>query len=558
MSGSSTESCSLARRETAMQFLDGRIDYERAQSMPCSEEAFKLDRMRELLRRLGNPQDKMAIVHVAGTKGKGSTSAMIAAMLSAAGYRTGLFTSPHLNRIEERIAINGQPCSAEELTELVERVRPHVEEMDGGEGRGARGEETAAPNPEIPKSPNPQIPSGPTYFEILTAMALDCFRRREVDAAVLEVGLGGRLDSTNVCSPRVSIITSISFDHTKQLGETLAAIAAEKGGIIKPGVPVISGVDADEPREVIRRIARQNGCRLVELGVDFDFVYHPPGHLERGPSPARLDYLELENEKPRPVVAESAASATTGRGFTCIEIGLLGRHQAANAAVALATIAELRQQGWTIPEAAIRRGLAEVVWPARVEVVARRPTVVLDAAHNVASVAALLEVLGESFSASRRLLIFATTLEKDHRGMLQQLLPRFDHIIFTRYSNNPRSVPPEELLALAEELRTVSPLPLGEGPGVRATSSGQWPVASGQTTEGREERGERRGTQSPNLQISKSPNSNPQLEVLATPAAAWDAIRRLATPDDLICITGSFFLASEMRAEIAARPVRSR
>ena len=170
----------------------------------------------------------------------------------------------------------------------------------------------------------------PTYFEMVTAMALVHFARRRVDAAVLEVGLGGRLDSTNVCTPCVSIITSISFDHMKQLGGTLAAIAAEKAGIIKPGVPVISGVVAEEPREVIRRIARQNGCRLVELGVDFDFDYHPPRYLERAASPARLDF------RFRGLLAPGY--------FTDIELNLIGRHQAANAAVALATVEELRRR----------------------------------------------------------------------------------------------------------------------------------------------------------------------------------------------------------------------
>ncbi len=319
--------------------------------MPHSKEAMKLDRMRELLARLGNPQEALPIVHVAGTKGKGSTAAMIATVLSASGYRTGLFTSPHLDRVEERIAVDRRPCSPDELADLVEQVRPAVEAMDqaaisplplgegtemraeqgrvasgqwlvasgqsavgskhpskGGEwrvesGQGEAGLPSAlrqspnlqisnlqiskSPNLQIPQSPNPQIPKsptslGPTFFEIVTAMAFDHFRRSGVDVAVLEVGLGGRLDSTNVCSPCVTIITSISFDHTKQLGDTLAAIAAEKAGIIKPGVPVISGVDADEPREVIRRIARQNAAPLVELGVDFRFEYHPPQHLEAG------------------------------------------------------------------------------------------------------------------------------------------------------------------------------------------------------------------------------------------------------------------------------------
>jgi dihydrofolate synthase / folylpolyglutamate synthase len=529
------------RRQAALRFLLDRIDYERTLSMPCLEEAMKLDRMRELLRRLGNPQERVPVVHVAGTKGKGSTAAMIAGVLSAAGYRSALFTSPHLDRIEERIAIDAQPCTPDELADLVQLVRPQVEAMSGGTDipvcQHARRtdipvcQEKAARRTDIPvcqgiadtqdrqECLSSSTDLGPTYFEIVTAMALCHFARRRVDAAVLEVGLGGRLDSTNVCTPCVSVITSISFDHTKQLGDTLAAIAAEKAGIVKPGVPVVSGVMADEPREVIRRIARHNGCRLVELGVDFDFDYHPPRRLELAASPARFDFI-----KPRPAVApdcttiDAEEGATAGHGFM---LGLIGRHQAANAAVALAAVAELQRSGWTIPEAAIRRGLAEVAWPARVEVVARRPAVVLDAAHNAASIAALVETLDESFSPSQRLLVFAATQEKDLRGMLQRLLGRFDHVIFTRYLDNPRGVPPEELQALAGELvgcvlaRTREP-----------TQSGACKHA-------------------------------PYIEIAPTPAEAWDAVHRLARADDLVCVTGSFFLAAEMRRRIAARPLCS-
>ena len=363
----------------------------------------------------------------------------------------------------------------------------------------------------------------------------------------------------------MTIITNISFDHTKQLGDTLAAIAAEKAGIIKPGVPVISGVDGDEPREVIRRIARQNGCRLVESGVDFHFDYRPPHHLEQESSPARFYFQyvtpardpEERNENSRGLIAPGEPAnphreLLAPGYFADVALGLLGRHQAANAAVALAAVEELRRSGWVIPEAAIRRGLAEVAWPARVEVVARRPTVVLDAAHNVASIAALVEVLDESFSANRRLLIFATTQEKDHCGMLQRLLGRFDHVIFTRYSNNPRSVPPEALLELA---RRISSLPTnlqsvpGDGPGVRATTEGDG--------------GDCREESDKRITFSRQPPPSPSLrerfrattmEIIATPAEAWDAARRMATPNDLICIAGSFFLASEMRIQIAARP----
>ncbi len=447
------------------QFLMGRIDYERTLSMPCSEAAFKLDRMRELLDRLGNPQRGLPIVHVAGTKGKGSTAAMVAAILTAAGYRTGLFTSPHLERVEERIVIDGRPCSAAELEEAVEQIRPTIETMD------AEGAKNNSPD------------HGPTYFEIVTAAALCHFARQEVDAAVLEVGLGGRLDSTNVCTPIASIITSISLDHTKQLGDTLSAIAAEKAGIIKPGVPVISGVTADEPREVVRDVARQNGCRLFELGVDFDFAYHSPQHLEQAETMGRCDF---------------SCGATR---LHDVAVGLLGRHQAANAALAIAAVEELRHNDWRISEAAIREGLATVVWPARIEVVGRRPTVVLDGAHNAASIDALVQVLDESFSARRRLLVFATTQEKDLQGMLTHLLGRFDHVIFTRYLNNPRGVAPERLQALAQQLF-----------GVR------YPVC-------------------------------------ASPAEAWKKVHCLATPADLVCIAGSFFIVAEMRRQLAARPL---
>jgi dihydrofolate synthase/folylpolyglutamate synthase len=209
--------------------------------------------------------------------------------------------------------------------------------------------------------------TGPTFFEITTAMALLYFARRKVDAAVLEVGLGGRLDATNVCQPQISVITSISFDHTQQLGDTLESIAREKAGIVKPGVAVVSGVVQEEPRETIRQISRQRGCRLVELGVDFDFRYRPPRHLERGPEAGKIDFC--------------CRLGSRDWAIDNLSLNLLGEHQAANAAVALATLAELQQAGWKIPETAIRSGLPAVTWPARIEVIGRWPAVVLDAAQ---------------------------------------------------------------------------------------------------------------------------------------------------------------------------------
>lgn len=455
----------LARREAALEFLFGRIDYERARNVPYRKREFKLQRMRELLEQIGNPHLGMPIVHVAGTKGKGSTAAVISAVLSEAGYRVGLFTSPHLDRIEQRMAVAGRECPAGELVELVDRIRPAVEAMDQQVLR--RGVDDI----------------GPTYFEITTAMALLHFRRQRVDAAVLEVGLGGRLDSTNVCRPLVSVITSISLDHTRQLGGTLESIAREKAGIVKPGVPVVSGVTAPGPREVIRQVCRRHGCPLRELGVDFDFDYRPPRHLERGPAAGRLDFR-------RP---------GEGPDYENLALGLLGRHQASNAVVALATLCELQRAGWKMPSEAVRTAIAGAVWPARLEVIARRPAIVIDSAHNPASIDAMVEVLEESFSVGRRLLLFATTEEKDLRGMLQRVLGRFDGVVFTRYSTNPRAVPPEELRALATEL------------------TGR-PYA-----------------------------------VYADPAEAWAEIRRRAGPQDLICVAGSFFIAAEMRRRLLTR-----
>jgi dihydrofolate synthase/folylpolyglutamate synthase len=463
---------SLEEHAAARKFLLDRIDYERMRVMPYGVAEFRLARMRQLLMRLGDPHHGLPAVHVAGTKGKGSTAAALAAVLTAAGYRTGLFTSPHLDRVEERIAIDGRPCSPGQFANLLADIRPVIEALDQRAARRGGG----------------QI--GPTYFEILTAMAFVLFARAKIDLAVLEVGLGGRLDATSVCSPVVSVITSISFDHTRQLGHTLAAIAGEKAAIAKRGVPLVSGVTAHEPRAVIRAICRRRRCRLLEQGVDFDFDYRPPRHLEEAEAAGKMDFRWRRR---RPAAAHG--------GYRDLALGLVGPHQAANMAVALAALGQLQHSGWNVPEEAIRRGLAAPAWPARVEVAARRPAVVLDGAHNAASAAALIETLGESFSPARRLLVFASTQEKDLRGMFTCLLGQFDEVLLTRYLDNPRAVPPEELQAVAREL-----------------TGRQYPV-------------------------------------FADPAAAWEAARRWARPEDLVCVTGSLFIAAEMRRQLAARPL---
>jgi len=449
-----------ARRDEALRFLFERIDYERAVAVSYGTREFKLDRMRELLGRIGDPQERIRpIVHVAGTKGKGSVTTMVRTMLSAAGYRTGAFTSPHLERVEERLAIDAQPCSAEEFVRLIERVRPAVEAMD----RAA----AARPDPAADR---------PTYFEVTTALALLYFAERAVDAAVLEVGLGGRLDATNVCRTTVSIITSISLDHAAQLGDTLAEIAREKAGIIKPGVPVVSGVRGEEPREVIRAVCHERGAPLFELDREFHFTYRPPRGLESSGAEGVVDYQDV-----------------LGVRLDGLRLGLLGAHQAANAAVALAAMGLLASAGWAVSESAIREGLARAVCPARIELVSRRPALIVDGAHNRASAAALVAALGESFAVRRRRLLFATTLEKDVRGMLEELLPAFDEVVFTRYRDNPRGVDPAELARLAEAMTGRS------------------------------------------------------YAVAPSAAVGWAELVGRAGPEDLVCATGSFFLAAEVR-----------
>jgi len=389
-------------RPEAEEFLQNRINFEQAQSKaPLSE--FKLDRMRELLRRLGGPEAQYPAIHIAGTKGKGSTAVMVDYSLREAGYTTGLYTSPHLTTVEERVSINGRILSSERLVELLEILRPHVEAMDEQGGADSR---------------------GPTYFEITTAMAMVEFAERKVDYAIFEVGLGGRLDSTNVCRPCVSVITTISFDHTRQLGNTLHAIATEKAGIIKPGVPVVSGVRADEPAEAIAAKAHEQAAPLLCLGCDFEF-----------------DVVNGENNEPR-FRYQQYTPVERNDHFAFPQLS--GQHQVHNASVAIATLSVLESQGASISHTAIERGLAEARCPARIEILRQEPTWIVDSAHNVASVQALIEFVRAHVTGKRRL-VFATSIDKDAAGMLNVLSDHFDHIYLTRYTSNPRSMHPEAL-----------------------------------------------------------------------------------------------------------------
>ncbi|MEZ6069963.1 MAG: Mur ligase family protein [Pirellulales bacterium] len=291
----------------AQAYLSSRLNYERSPASSYDARSFRLERMQRLVGKLPVDVFRVPVIHVAGTKGKGSTSAMLASILTTAGFRAGLYSSPHLYRLEERFAVDGVPCSEEELTSLVASVAEAAEAL-------------------VP-SGAAQGPAPHTYFELTTAMAMLHFARRDVDVAVLEVGLGGRLDSTNICRPTATVITSISLDHTRLLGETVAEIAAEKAGIIKPGVPVISGVTDPAAADVIAEKARSAAARLFRVGVDFDYEYTSPQHLERCATPPRVS-IALQ----QPPAAWAHTLAASPAALADLRLGLLGRHQAANAA----------------------------------------------------------------------------------------------------------------------------------------------------------------------------------------------------------------------------------
>lgn len=443
----------------AVDFLHGRIDYERQRPTRDAEGAFMLDRMRRLLERLGDPHLEIPAVHIAGTKGKGSTAAMTAAMLTAAGRRTGLFTSPHIARVEERFTVDGVLPTEAEFVDVMNRVRREVDRLD-----------------------REAVDWRATWFEIITAAAWVHFVSRGCELAVMEVGLGGRLDSTNLCRPIVTAITSISYDHTHILGDTIEQIAAEKAGIIKPGVPVVSGVCESPAREVIGSVAKSRHARLYQPGVDFTWDVDP--HVAEPPTDAAVQ------------AGAWVSIRAPFREWDRVRVPLTGAHQAANAAVAVTAVDVVDHAGIAVSHDAVRAGLADVQCPLRIEVVGREPVVVLDAAHNPASVTALVETLESRFQVERRILVFATSRDKDAPEMLLRLIPTFDVVVLTEFQSNPRAIPVHELAAIADDL------------------------------------------------------SCRECRTAADPESAMQTASDLARPADLICVTGSFFLAAEVRTAV--------
>jgi dihydrofolate synthase/folylpolyglutamate synthase len=396
----------------ALGFLYDRINYERLTGN-ASRYPFRLQRMTELLRQLGladylhaeSPAPKRPLVHIAGTKGKGSTSTMVAAALSAAGLRVGLYTSPHLHALEERFRIDGQPCSPADVVSLVERVRPATESVERELGPAS-------------------------FFELTTAVALLHFDTAGCDAIVLEVGLGGRLDSTNVCSPTVTAVTSIGLDHQHVLGHDVRRIAAEKAGILKPGVPVVSGVLDPAAAEVIARRAAETGSALYQVGRDFQFDHEPAPRWGstvryRGLTPPLGPSLELS-------------------------LQMEGEHQAGNAAVAVGILDLLRARGVDVAPQAVRRGLGQLQCAGRIErfVLPGNVVAIVDGAHNQDSIAALCACLRRRRVARPLCVVFGTSIDKSAEPMLQSLSELADRLILTRFFGNPRFRPPEQLVPL--------------------------------------------------------------------------------------------------------------
>lgn len=439
-----------AAMNRANKFLQTLADYEKLRIVRYTSENFDLDRMRTLLKKLGNPQDAYRSVHVAGTKGKGSTCTMIASMLQACGYRVGLYTSPHLVDVRERIVVDGEQISANDFAKLTKLIEPIAT----------------------------KIKPHPTYFDALTAIAFKYFADQKVDIAVVETGLGGRLDSTNVLKPEVTALTSISKDHMQQLGNTLAKIAEEKAGIFKPGVPAVTVLQDPSVEPVLQRVAQKVGAPLDICGKTIEFSY-------------RFESSRMLGRHNRVCLTTQTSK------FEHLAVPLFGEHQAINCGLALAVIDKLKTRGIPINDAKAMVGLAKTTIEGRMEVVYHMPRVIVDGAHNGASIDAMMRAIGQHIPYDSMIVIFACCGDKDVDGMLERITSGADKVIFTRV-NNIRSANPHELAARYVEL-------YGKMAQVAETLQDALSIAS-----------------------------------------------RAVTKEDLICITGSFYLVGEAKKHFAA------
>ena len=427
----------------AEDYLQSLVDYEKMPGIFTSPN-YDLRHVGGLLRRMGDPHLAAKTVHIAGTKGKGSIAAMIAQVLTASGYKTGLYTSPHLHTLRERIRVDSKLISSDEFATLVTEIKPYIESTD------------------VIASEAKQAVS---FFEALTVLAFVYFQKKQVEVQVLEVGLGGRLDATNVVKPEICIISPISLDHTQVLGNNLERIAYEKAGIIKPGCMVVSSPQPKEVASVINQLCHQQGAKLIQVGKDITW---------------RNVDADLYQQS---FVVESEM------GIHHLTIPLLGDFQIENAATAIAALEVLASRGFDISIEAISQGLAQVEWPGRFQILSHHPTVLVDGAHNVASIKRLVENIKAYFNYGRSFLVVGVSYDKDIPGMVKELISLSPQVIITR-SSHPRAAPP---LALAAEF----------------ASQGVKP------------------------------------EIADTVAGALSKALSLANKRDLICISGSLFVVAE-------------
>lgn len=436
--------------EEALSFLFQAVDYEKLTRYKYDTPGFNLGRVERLMSQVGSPHKGLAAVHVAGTKGKGSTATMIARFLNEAGLKVGLFTSPHLVHLEERIRVDGEMVEKDDVRTLLGRLRPYIEKE---------------------RREDPLL--APTFFEIITTLALMYFRDKGVDWAVLEVGMGGRLDATNVIQPRVSVITSIGFDHMDKLGRTLGQIAREKAGIIKEGVPVVSSPQPPEVLESVEKKCSEKGAQLYIVGRD----------------------IEVFDTKNLALDGLICGIKTWRRTYNNLPLPLLGEHQTENLASAIGAVevlAEYSEISWNEKVAA--DALQGLRCPARIEVISKRPLVVLDAAHNVSSMRALVSTLRKAVRFDRLILVLGLSMDKDMKGIFAEIVPVTHRVILTT-AGMPRSAPP----------------------GLLAEKIGGYLGQDGEAL------------------------------VVEDPHEALRQAEELAGPEDCICITGSFYLAGKIK-----------
>lgn len=401
---------SFASLASAMRWLDGRVNLERTRESRVDPDAFKLDRTRALLTELGEPQQSVRFLHVAGSKGKGSVVEMLGSCLSACGLGVGVYTSPHLMDVRERVRINDQWISEADFVRLLAKVATAADRMPAKHGE-------------------------PSYFECMTCLAMVYFAEQAVDVAVLEVGLGGRLDATNVVMPEVTAITAIQLEHANILGDTVEKIAAEKAGIMKPGVPCITMQQEPAVMEVLRAKAEEVGATLEVLGSEVDFSYRFEASPELGPH-ARVCVTSPHSN------------------FEHLAVPLKGEHQALNCGIALAMLDRLRERGIDTPERFVAEGLAKTPANGRMEMAWHSPRIILDGAHTPESLEGLVRAIGAHVRYDSMVMIFGCAADKDVPGLLAKIDMGADKVIFTRAVDNPRASDPAELRREFEKTST--------------------------------------------------------------------------------------------------------